>query len=79
MFTLATYACLVRVTSETLLSAIFIDREEKWNRHRQQLTLIIPFLIMRQSNCRQACQITKLWKLHAHLIGGFQIMEDLEQ
>ena len=31
MFKLATYACLVRVTSETFSSAIFIDREEIWN------------------------------------------------
>ena len=31
MFTLATCACLVRVTSETFSSAIFIDREEIWN------------------------------------------------
>ena len=30
MLTLATYACLVRVTSETFSSAIFIDREEIW-------------------------------------------------
>ena len=31
MFTHATYACPVRVTSETFSSAIFIDREEIWN------------------------------------------------
>ena len=31
MFTLATYACLVRVTLETFSSAIFIDREEICN------------------------------------------------
>ena len=38
MFTLATYACPVRVTSETFSSAIFIDREEIWNiRHSDWL------------------------------------------